>query len=67
MPDHQQWRGIVVKKSRRLLDGSNLYRSIVVRTDDDRTLRVRVSRTLWNALQAGDAIVKHAGYEPTAE
>ncbi|KAF0959329.1 MULTISPECIES: DUF7489 domain-containing protein [unclassified Rhodococcus (in: high G+C Gram-positive bacteria)] len=58
------WSGTVVKKSRGLLDGSNLYRRVTVRTDDDRTAKVRVNRTLWNELAVGDRVVKDAGQEP---
>ncbi|MFE5704995.1 hypothetical protein [Rhodococcus koreensis] len=58
------WSGTVVKKSRGLLDGSNLYRRVTVRTDDDRTAKVRVNRTLWKELDIGDRIVKDAGQEP---
>ncbi|MDF3304467.1 hypothetical protein P3H15_05470 [Rhodococcus sp. T2V] len=53
-----------MRKSRGLLDGSNLYRRVTVRTDDDRTAKVRVNRTLWKELDIGDRIVKDASQEP---
>jgi hypothetical protein len=58
------WSGTVVKKSRRLLDGSNLYRQVTVQTDDDRTEKIRVDRALWEDLQVGDRLVKDAGQTP---
>ena len=33
-----EWRGTVIKKYRALLDGSNLYRRILVRLDDGETV-----------------------------
>jgi hypothetical protein len=61
------WSGTVVKKSRGLLDGSNLYRRVTVRTDDDRTEKIRVDRALWKDLRVGDRLVKDAGGEPHRE
>lgn len=58
------WSGTVVDKSRELLDGSNLYRRVTVRTDDDRTEKIRVGRALWKVLAIGDRLVKEAGGEP---
>ena len=58
------WIGTVVKKSRELLDGSNLYRQVTVQTDDDRTEKVRVDRALWKELNVGDRLVKDVGQEP---
>lgn len=57
------WSGTVVKKSRGLLDGSNLYRRVTIRTDDDRTEKIRVDRALWKELNVGDRVVKDAGQE----
>ena len=42
------WTGTVVKKSRRLLDGSNLYRQVDVETNTGSTERIRVDRPLWS-------------------
>jgi hypothetical protein len=58
------WSGTVAKKSRALLDGSNLYRRVTVDTDDGRTEKVRVARALWDELEVGDRLVKDAGEEP---
>jgi hypothetical protein len=57
------WSGTVVKKSRGLLDGSNLYRQVTIRTDDDRKEKIRVDRALWKELKVGDRLVKDAGQE----
>jgi hypothetical protein len=51
-----QWEGTVVKRSRALLDGANLYRRIVVRLDDGQIVKVRVNRVTWKALTVGDAV-----------
>lgn len=53
-----EWRGIVVKKYRALLDGSNLYRRLAVRLDDGETIKARVDRDTWKAVSVGDAVVK---------
>lgn len=58
------WEGIVVKKSRGLLDGSNLYRRLTIRRPDGSTTKVRVGRDLWNTLTEGDSVTKEAGQEP---
>ena len=58
------WSGSVVKKSRGLLDGSNMYRRVTVRTDDGRTEKVRVDRALWKQLDVGDRLLKEPGQEP---
>lgn len=55
------WEGIVVKKSRGLLDGSNLYRRLTIRHPDGTTTRVRVDRELWDALTEGDTVAKAPG------
>jgi hypothetical protein len=57
------WSGTVVKKRRGLLDGSNLYRRLTIRTDDGRTERIRVDRALWKQLGVGDRVVKDADHE----
>ncbi|AJT42193.1 DUF7489 domain-containing protein [Psychromicrobium lacuslunae] len=64
MPLEDAWSGTVVKKSRGLLDGSNLYRRVVVRTDQDQTGKLKVDRDLWDELQLGDRLVKQAGEPP---
>lgn len=64
MGQADSWSGTVTKKSRGLMDGSNLYRRVTVRLDDDRTEKVRVDRALWDELSVGDQLVKDAGQEP---
>jgi hypothetical protein len=58
------WSGTVVKKSRALLDGSNLYRRLKIQLDDGTQLNVKVSRDLWQQLQEGDRLVKRQGEDP---
>ena len=59
------WSGTVVKKSRALLDGSNLYRRVTVETDAGATEKIRVERALWKELNVGDRLIKDAGRQPT--
>jgi hypothetical protein len=58
------WSGTVAKKSRALLDGSNLYRRIDIRLDDGTHMDVKVDRDLWNQLVVGDRLVKQEGEQP---
>jgi hypothetical protein len=58
------WSGTVIKKSRALLDGSNLYRRVTVETDAGGTEKIRVDRALWKELSVGDRLVKDAGQVP---
>jgi hypothetical protein len=58
------WDGIVLKKSRGLLDGSSLYRRLRIRLTDGSTITVRVGRELWNAVTEGDRVTKAAGRDP---
>lgn len=58
------WSGTVVKKSRALLDGSNLYRRLEVKLDDGTEKDVKVERDLWKQLEVGDRLVKQAGAKP---
>ena len=58
------WSGTVAKKSRALLDGSNLYRRLQVRLDDGSLVRVKVGRGLWKELEPGDRIMQREGEEP---
>jgi hypothetical protein len=51
-----EWEGTVVKKYRALLDGTNLYRRILVRLADGRTVKMPVDRAMWKALTIGDAV-----------
>ncbi|MEU6189390.1 hypothetical protein [Nocardia sp. NPDC047038] len=63
----QEWRGTVVKKSRGLLDGANLYRRLHVRLQDGSTMKIRVNRTLWKVLEVGDSVIKRAGADPVKD
>jgi len=58
------WSGTVVRKSRALFDGSNLYRRLKVQLDDGTRLDVKVDRNLWQQLQVGDRLVKPHGESP---
>ena len=58
------WDGTVTKKSRGLLDGSSMYRRLEIRLADGGTIKVRVSRDLWNAVSEGDQVTKAAGEDP---
>ena len=65
MATHENtWSGTVVKKSRALLDGSNLYRRLKLRLDDGTLIKVKVDRGLWKQLKAGDRLVKREGEDP---
>jgi hypothetical protein len=58
------WKGTIVKKSRGLLDGSNMYRRLKVRLDDGTVTKVRVGKGLWNSVAVGDTVAKAAGQDP---
>ena len=64
MSKNDEWEGIVVKKSRGLFDGSNMYRRLKIRLVDGSTMKVRVGRALWNAVTEGDLVTKAAGEDP---
>jgi hypothetical protein len=51
-----EWEGVVVRKSRGLLDGSNMYRRVKIRLADGTTKKVRIPRELWNDLSEGDTL-----------
>jgi hypothetical protein len=55
------WEGVVIKKSRGLLDGSNPYWRLKIRLTDGSVTKVRVDRDLWNAVGEGDTVAKVAG------
>ena len=67
MTQSDAWTGTVVKKSRALLDGSNLYRRLKVRLDDGTERHVRVGREMWRELAVGDRLVKRTGADPRRE
>jgi hypothetical protein len=58
------WEGTVIKKSRGLLDGSNMYRRLTVRLTDGTTAKLRVNRALWDSVSVGNTLVKAAGQDP---
>ena len=64
MTHNDTWSGTVLKKSRGLFDGANLYRRLTVRLDDGTSTTVRVDRALWTQLEVGDRLVKEAHAEP---
>lgn len=64
MTDKDAWSGTIAKKSRGLLDGSNLYHRVKVRLDDGTQLTVKVDRDLWKQLEVGDRLVKPEGGPP---
>lgn len=64
MANDEVWTATVTKKSRGLLDGSNMYRRVTITTDDGRTEKIRVGRELWKQLSVGDRLIKDAGQEP---
>jgi hypothetical protein len=58
------WEGVVLKKSRGLLDGSNMYRRLTIRLADGTTSKVRVDRDLWSTVTEGDIVSKAPGENP---
>jgi hypothetical protein len=64
MSDETAWSAVVVKKSRALLDGSNLYRRVTIRYDGGHEEKIRVSRAIWKQVKAGDRMVKETGQDP---
>jgi hypothetical protein len=67
MSSADAWQGIVLKKSRGLLDGSNLYRRLKIRLLDGSTIKVRVGRELWSSIVEGDIVSKTSGHEPVKQ
>ncbi|GIM88940.1 DUF7489 domain-containing protein [Paractinoplanes toevensis] len=63
----EAWDGTVTKKSRGLLDGSSMYRRLELRLTDGSTVKVRVSRDLWDAVSEGDQVTKAAGEDPVKQ
>ncbi|MBM4796054.1 hypothetical protein HXP44_29465 [Streptomyces sioyaensis] len=61
------WEGIVIKKSRGMLDGSNMYHFVEVRLADGESVKVRISRRLWKSIVVDDRIVKRPGADPARE
>ncbi|AKU14743.1 DUF7489 domain-containing protein [Luteipulveratus mongoliensis] len=61
---NDSWEGTVVKKSRGLLDGSNMYRRLKIQLADGSTTKVKVDRKLWDAVAEGDTVSKAGGQDP---
>lgn len=64
MANEDSWSGVVVKKSRAMYDGSNLYRKLEVQLDGGEVEDLKVPRDLWKQLEVGDRVVKEAGADP---
>jgi hypothetical protein len=64
MANEDAWSGVVVKKSRAMLDGSNLYRRLEVELESGEKQKVKVPRELWKQLEVGDRVSKEAGADP---
>ncbi|WP_427885004.1 DUF7489 domain-containing protein [Kribbella sp. GL6] len=64
MADGDAWTGVVVKKSRAMYDGANLYRKLEVQLDGGEVRDVKVKRDLWKSLEVGDRVTKAAGADP---
>ncbi|MFF8789399.1 hypothetical protein [Streptomyces sp. NPDC015125] len=58
------WEGVVIDKSRGMLDGSNMYHFVEVRLADDEPVKVRIDRRLWKSIAVGDRVVKRPGADP---
>ncbi|MFH8573205.1 hypothetical protein [Streptomyces sp. NPDC017993] len=58
------WEGVVIDKSRGMLDGSNMYHFVEVRLADSEPVKVRIGRQLWKSIAVGDRIVKRPGADP---
>ncbi|MGA5566369.1 DUF7489 domain-containing protein [Streptomyces platensis] len=58
------WEGIVINKSRGMLDGSNMYHFVEVRLDDGESVKVRIRRRLWKSIEVDDRIAKRPGADP---
>ena len=64
MADGDAWTGVVVKKSRAMYDGANLYRKLEVQLDSGEVRDVKVQRELWKSLEVGDRLTKEADADP---
>ncbi|OIJ95180.1 DUF7489 domain-containing protein [Streptomyces monashensis] len=59
--EEDAWDGIVIDKTRKAPDGSNLYHYVEVRLQDSTTKKARIDKVLWESLAIGDRLVKEAG------
>ncbi|MDL4813743.1 DUF7489 domain-containing protein [Actinomadura opuntiae] len=64
MRKDEAWEGVVTGKSRKMSDGSNLYRYLEVAFTGGGSKKIRVRRSLWDSLSTGDQIVKRPGSDP---
>jgi predicted cupin superfamily sugar epimerase len=55
------WEGVVTRRTRSSPDGQNMYHSLTVELTNGTIKQVPVPGSLWNAVAAGDRLVKHAG------
>lgn len=58
------WEGVVIHKSRGMLDGSNMYHFVEIRLADGESAKVRIGRQLWKSIAVGDRIVKRPDADP---
>jgi hypothetical protein len=61
----ESWDAKVLAKSRRMPDGSFLYRYVEIELKDGGTRKIRVDKGLYDSLKVGDRINKQAGAAPT--
>ncbi|MEU6576353.1 hypothetical protein [Streptomyces sp. NPDC046805] len=61
---NDSWEGVVIDKSRGMLDGSNMYHFVEVRLTDGESAKVRTSGRFWKSVAVGDRIVKRPGSDP---
>ena len=64
MADGDAWSGTVVKKSRAMYDGANLYRKLEVQLDSGEVRDVKVKRGLWKSVEVGDRLTKEPDADP---
>lgn len=61
----ESWDAKVIAKSRRMPDGSFLYRYIEIELSDGATRKIRADKGLYDSVNVGDRISKSAGTPPT--
>lgn len=59
--EEDAWDGVVIDKTRRATDGSNLYHYAKLRLQDGTTKKVRLDKDLWRSLEPGNRLVKEPG------
>jgi len=63
--DDRAWSGVIVAKHRGMLDGSNMYHHLEIRSPDGSTQKERVDGKFWKAVNEGDHVSKTPGEPPT--